>query len=89
MFEGPTTWRLRLAAGSVALTLLLGACGGSDGVAITAGEVGDGETATASTAGAEAREAVLALQRPTLDGPVFDAETAVGRDVLLWFWAPW
>ncbi|MCS5687728.1 MAG: hypothetical protein VX785_12130 [Actinomycetota bacterium] len=29
------------------------------------------------------------LERPTLNGATFDPASLAGRDVLLWFWAPW
>jgi len=37
----------------------------------------------------ETREAVLVLDRETLDGSRLDLDALAGREVLLWFWAPW
>lgn len=49
-----------------------------------------GSAEGAGTAGeAETRPAVLALARETLDGSTLDVDQFVGRDVLIWFWAPW
>jgi hypothetical protein len=53
-------------------------------------------TSTAETAApaspqpsGETRDAVLRLAGTTLDGSQFDTEAYVGKDLLLWFWAPW
>jgi hypothetical protein len=32
---------------------------------------------------------VLAFTAPTVDGGQLDASSLEGRDVVLWFWAPW
>ena len=37
----------------------------------------------------ETRPMILALAGPQLGGGTFDPQTVAGRDVLLWFWAPW
>ena len=37
----------------------------------------------------ETREAILTLDRETLDGSHLDLDALAGREVLLWFWAPW
>ena len=29
------------------------------------------------------------LERPTLNGAMFDPTSLAGEEVLLWFWAPW
>ncbi len=56
------------------------------------------EATTASTASSpeggfdtagESREAVLALARETLDGSQLAVDQFAGKDVLVWFWAPW
>lgn len=38
---------------------------------------------------AETRDEILRIARTQLDGQEFDPDTVAGRDVLLWFWAPW
>lgn len=46
--------------------------------------------AATSDAGPETRAALLALGNyATLGGTTFDTSLTAGRDVLLWFWAPW
>lgn len=43
-----------------------------------------------SDAGQETRATLLALgDYATLGGTTFDTNLTAGRDVLLWFWAPW
>ena len=37
----------------------------------------------------ETREAILILDRETLDGSRLDLDALAGREVMLWFWAPW
>ena len=29
------------------------------------------------------------LERVTLSGQLFDVDSVIGKDVVLWFWAPW
>jgi len=41
------------------------------------------------SAAAETRDEILRLAGTQLDGIDFDPDTVAGRDVLLWFWAPW
>ena len=45
--------------------------------------------AAAEPASTENRPEVLQLAVPQLNGDLFDVSSAAGRDVLLWFWAPW
>lgn len=91
----PSTTRTRkLGALVVAAGLALSACGGSTDSATTAGPETTATSqadpgGTTGDAGAETRDEILRLERPTLDGAVFEADTVAGRDVLLWFWAPW
>ena len=37
----------------------------------------------------ESRALILALAGPQLGGGTFDPQSVAGREVLLWFWAPW
>lgn len=66
---------------------------GTDDAPSAAGEdSGTSDDATTPAAGAslgETRDEILRLARTQLDGVDFDPETVAGRDVLLWFWAPW
>ena len=52
-------------------------------------EVDDPEEAVTEAEPTEDRPRVLALAVPQLDGTTFDVSSLAGRDVLLWFWAPW
>ena len=67
-----------LAALLVTLATLLVACGGSDGASDTAD--------AGPTRAAEAAESFVV---PTVDGGQLAAGDLEGRDVALWFWAPW
>jgi len=72
--------RLRLIAPTVALAVLLAACG--TGEASTA--AGDG---TASTAGRNVAPASFTADR--LGGGELSSSSLDGKDTVLWFWAPW
>ncbi|HCB34331.1 MAG TPA: hypothetical protein DEP69_04005 [Acidimicrobiaceae bacterium] len=92
-----------LAAALLAAALLAGACGSSTSdVPVNAAAAEPDEvpsTSAAASAGTapspaqpdlvETRPAVLQLARTQLDGAVFDPDSVAGRNVLLWFWAPW
>lgn len=71
--------RLLLFAASV--TLLLVACAGEGNPAATGTEV----TGGTGTATPEA----LAFEAPLVGGGTFVGADHDGRDVALWFWAPW
>lgn len=60
----------------VSIGLLAAACGGSD-VARTAGEAAAGD------------DVDLAFSAQTVDGGQLDFGSLAGRDVVVWFWAPW
>lgn len=44
---------------------------------------------SAAPVAGETRDEILRLARTQVDGVGFDPDTVAGRDVLLWFWAPW
>ena len=39
--------------------------------------------------GTEVPVALTVLERPTISGELFEPVSLAGREVLLWFWAPW
>lgn len=85
----------------VAVGLLAASCGSSgadddatEAVAAPAEASSDDADADAVAAqvdavGAETRDEILRIARTQLDGAQFNPDTVAGRDVLLWFWAPW
>jgi hypothetical protein len=76
---------MRRLLGSVLVVLVLAACGGDAGdVAQPDAPVG-GTDAPAQTA----EGGSLDFTAPTIDGGQLDASSLEGRDVVLWFWAPW
>ncbi|MCP3937413.1 MAG: hypothetical protein GY708_18830 [Actinomycetia bacterium] len=89
---------MRRSALSLAVVALLGAaCGSSSTTDKTSQDATSSQAAAAtapSTQGnpesaAETRPAVLALARETLDGSQLAVDQFSGKDVLIWFWAPW
>lgn len=86
-----------LLAGSAVLVV---ACGGGTGAGGAAPSTGapaasaperEPPRGTSPATGAEAGAVpeVLAFSATTLDGGTFEGATLAGRDVVLWFWAPW
>lgn len=49
---------------------------------------GSASAADQSSAAPSAKEA-LAFSAPTVSGASFEGRTLVGKDAVLWFWAPW
>ncbi|WP_108666708.1 hypothetical protein [Euzebya rosea] len=80
----------------VALALLAAACGSSapeSSVAAPAATSVPAAGTSAATTGpvtpaGDVPEA-LAFSAATLGGGTFEGASAVGNDLLLWFWAPW
>jgi hypothetical protein len=65
-------------AGVVALLLIAAAC--------SSGGAGDGGNATHTS---PPEQEVLRFTAPRLGGGTLDGEDYSGRDVAIWFWAPW
>jgi hypothetical protein len=87
----------RLLLVAFAMSLLM-ACAGSPPAQDTAGETaagtpgptpGQGETAPAPADERPGTGGVLDFTASTIDGGQLDASSLEGRDVVLWFWAPW
>lgn len=74
-----TSGRRASIVGAVVLSLALtaSACGGSDAGPAAAG---DGTTLDPS---------VLTGEATTYTGETFDLSTVAGKDLIVWFWAPW
>ncbi len=64
-------------AGVVALMLVAAAC---------SSDAGDGRNTTATS---PPEQQVLSFTAPRLGGGTLDGEDYSGRDVAIWFWAPW
>ena len=87
------------AAAALSVAVIAASCGGSGtatgGTPIEPADsqtqlaTGNDDSNTAQTAQIETRPEILQLALPQLDGAVFDPNSVAGRDVLLWFWAPW
>jgi len=86
--------RMRRLAALIGMAVLLAACGSTD-----APESADAQEAAPSTTARDAGSAMSEAASEPSDGP-FDAVPAVGggqvdggklagRDLALWFWAPW
>ena len=53
------------------------------------GVIPDEEPTLAKNMGTGVPVALAVLERPTLDGAIFDPGSLTGKEILLWFWAPW
>lgn len=60
--------------------MLAAACGTADT---------DAATAAAASSSPSAAGDALTFTSTTTEGAVFDADDVAGKDVVLWFWAPW
>lgn len=90
--------------GLAALAVVAVACGGGTGPSAqdaTSPATGDTSSPTSPSAspttdgadpGASPRDRVdqlFAFQAPRITGGTYDATQLAGRDVAIWFWAPW
>jgi hypothetical protein len=64
--------------------LMLGACGGGDAVVPQAGG-----RATTATPAETLPAGALDFSLPNVNGGQVEGATLEGRDLALWFWAPW
>jgi thiol-disulfide isomerase/thioredoxin len=69
---------------AVAVAVLASACGSAG----TGPETGD-ESSDAAAASSTSTTNPLTFASTTTEGEDFDARDLAGRDVVLWFWAPW
>ena len=56
---------------------------------VTAPSTTQAESSSTVERSVESRALILALAGPQLGGGTFDPQSVAGREVLLWFWAPW
>ncbi len=75
---------MRRLLSSVLSVLVLAACGGGAGDTAQSAGAPDG-TAEAPVAA----DAALDFTATTIDGGQIEGSSLEGRDVVLWFWAPW
>jgi hypothetical protein len=76
----------RFHVGLVVLATLLVACGGSRPVEPARSPVAGSTGATGPTA---STPEILRFRAPELSGGVLRGADYAGRDLALWFWAPW
>jgi hypothetical protein len=69
----------------LAFVLLISACTGQPPDPTVGGGTATGAGTTSQSAAAE----VLAFQATTVGGTAFDGGEYAGKDLMLWFWAPW
>lgn len=77
---------VRIGVAGMAAALALTACGANADTAEP--DAGVAADAGASASAGDVAE-LLSLQAATVDGGELDLETLAGRDVAMWFWAPW
>lgn len=78
-------------AGATVIALGAAACGAAEPAAVANGP---GQSASVQPGGMTGGDAMstdhpLSFQSVTTEGEPFDAAELAGRDVVLWFWAPW
>jgi hypothetical protein len=70
-----------------------GASGGLDGADVSVLKqpevLFDGGSASRDKAESTVPVELVVLERSTLNGAMFDPTSLAGKEVLLWFWAPW
>jgi len=71
----------------LAALVLLAACGGAATISPTDGTAS--ATAAAEVPSEEAPPHILSGTFETVAGPEIDLAEFQGKDVVLWFWAPW
>ncbi|MFW2512592.1 redoxin domain-containing protein [Demequina sp. SO4-13] len=83
-------------AGIIAAGLTLAGCASADAEAPASGAMESGtpgatpsSSPSPSPSASEAPESPFAFEAQTVSGEMLDGETLRGRDVILWFWAPW
>ncbi len=75
---------MRRLLGSVLAVLALAACGGGTGDSTPPAGAPAGTVDAPATA-----DAALDFTATTIDGGQIEGSSLEGRDVVLWFWAPW
>jgi len=75
-------------ASFLALAILATACGGPASIETESATAPAADSSVAPTA-EPVDLAPLSGEFPTVSGSTIDLETLQGKDVVLWFWAPW
>ncbi|GGM62785.1 hypothetical protein GCM10012275_36890 [Longimycelium tulufanense] len=75
--------------GILAATVLLGGCGGPTSSSTQAAGSSAPRASEPAPAPAPAAPKELQFQATTLDDTPFSGESLVGRNAVVWFWAPW
>lgn len=81
--------RSRIAAVVMALGLLAAACGGDGATDTAAPAEADATTESADAAEPEPAAWPHTFVADQVGGGEIDAGSLEGRDIVLWFWAPW
>lgn len=79
---------VRLAA-TVAVALVLAACGSTTPTSRSAAPAATASAAAATVAAATQPPAILQFKAPLVAGGALDGTTFTGKPVAFWFWAPW
>lgn len=76
---------VRRAVSALALALALAACGGGDASDVAGG----GASGTSAPLAAADLPGGLDFSGPNVTGGDIEATSYTGKDLALWFWAPW
>lgn len=79
---------VRLAA-TVAVALVVAACGSTTPTSRSAAPAATASAAAATVAAATQPPAILQFKAPLVAGGALDGTTFTGKPVAFWFWAPW
>ena len=91
MRSATTPSRLVRLAATVAVALVVAACGSTTPTSRSAAPAATASAASAAAtvAGATQPPAILQFKAPLVAGGALDGTTFTGKPVAFWFWAPW
>lgn len=89
MRSATTPSRLVRLAATVAVALVVAACGSTTPTSRSAAPAATASAAAATVAAATQPPAILQFKAPLVAGGALDGTTFTGKPVAFWFWAPW
>lgn len=89
MRSAATPSRLVRLAATVAVALVVAACGSTTPTSRSAAPAATASAAAATVAAATQPPAILQFKAPLVAGGALDGTTFTGKPVAFWFWAPW
>lgn len=89
MRSATTPSRLVRLAATVAVALVVAACGSTTPTSRSAAPAATASAAAATVAAATQAPAILQFKAPLVAGGELDGTTFTGKPVAFWFWAPW